>query len=148
IYEDVLPVTDHAAPGTRAAFANRRNVVDNQPDWVPIVWGPSYTTGASLAASSETLDASVEVKNAALSSRPDTWDAMDGGFDTDPTYPAHLRWHPGAAWWFGASASHGPYLQDHAKPTLPAGKSADDYDQTTYGVDVSYEHRRLQLWGE
>jgi hypothetical protein len=148
IYEDVLPVTDHAAPPTRAAFANRRNVVDNQPDWVPIVWGPSYTTGASLAASSETLDATIEVKNAALSSRPDTWDAIDGGFDTDPTYTAHVRLHPGAEWWLGVSASRGPYMQDHAKPTLPAGKSVDDYEQTTYGIDVSYEHRRLQLWSE
>ena len=146
-YEDVLPVTDHAAPPSRAAFSNRRNVVDNQPDWIPIVWGPSYTTGASLAASSDTIDASVEVKNAALSSRPATWDAIDGGFDTDPTYTGRLRWHPGAEWWLGASASTGPYLQEHAR-ALPPNRDVDEYTQTTYGVDTTFEHRRLQLWGE
>ena len=148
VYEDVLPITDKAAPPTRAAFANRRNVVDRQDDWVPIVWGPSYTTGASLAASTETLDATVEVKNAALSSRPDTWDAIDGGFETDPTYTGRLRWHPGVEWWLGVSASTGPFLQDRAKSTLPSNHGVDDYDQTTYGADVAYEHRRLQLWSE
>jgi len=148
IYEDVLPMTDRTAPLNEAAFASRRNTVDKQRDWVPIVWGPSYTSGASLSGSTDTVDATVEVKNAALSSRPETWDVFAGGYETDPSVTGRLRWHPTEAWWFGGSASRGPYLQDDAKPTLPVGKHIDDYDQTTFGVDASYEHRRLQLWAE
>ncbi len=148
VYSDVLPVTDHAAPPGRAAFANRRNVVDNQPDWVPIVWGAAYTSGAAVTASSDTLDASIEMKNAALSARPDTWDVIGRGFDTDPTFTGRVRWHPGAEWWFGASASDGPYLQHDAATTLPAGRDVDDYAQTTFGLDASYAHRRLQIWSE
>jgi hypothetical protein len=148
IYEDVLPMTDRTAPLNDAAFASRRNTVDKQRDWVPIVWGPSYTSGASLSGSTDTVDATVEVKNAALSSRPETWDVFAGGYETDPSVTGRLRWHPSEAWWFGGSASRGAYLQDDAKPTLPVGKHIDDYDQTTFGVDASYEHRRLQLWAE
>ncbi len=148
IYEDVLPMTDRTAPLSPPAFASRRNMVDKQRDWVPIVWGASYTSGASLSAGTDTLDMTIEVKNAALSSRPETWDIFGGGYETDPSVTGHVRWHPAEAWWFGGSASRGPYLQDDAKPTLPAGKQVDDYDQTTFGVDASYEHRRLQLWAE
>ena len=148
IYEDVLPMTDRTAPLNTPAFASRRNTIDKQRDWVPIVWGPSYTSGASLSAGTDTLDVTVEVKNAVLSSRPETWDVFAGGYETDTSTTGRVRWHPAEAWWFGASASRGPYLQDDAKPTLPAGKRIDDYDQTTFGIDASYEHRRLQIWSE
>ena len=66
IYEDVLPMTDRTAPASPPAFASRRNTVDKQRDWVPIVWGASYTSGASLSAGTDTLDMTVEVKNAAI----------------------------------------------------------------------------------
>src|SRR5512143_3264664 len=134
IYEDVLPMSDHSGPADAAAFAYRRDVVDRQHDWVPIVWGPSYTTGASVAASTDTLDVTLEAKNAAVSSRPQTWDMVSGGFETDPSVTGHLKWHPAEEWWFGSSFSRGPYLQDDAKPTLPPGKRIGDYDQTTSGI--------------
>lgn len=148
IYEDMLPITDQAAPADAAAFAARRDVPENKPAWVPMVWGPSYATGASLSAGTPAVTLTFEVKNSALSSRPETWDVVSGGFETDPTFTGRLGWRPGAAWNVGASASHGPYLQPSAGSTLPQGRKVDGAEQTTLGLDITYELHRLQLWGE
>jgi hypothetical protein len=59
-----------------------------------------------------------------------------------------VRWHPVEEWWLGSSASRGPYLQSSADSVLAPGAGIDDFDQTTWGVDAAYEHRRLQLWSE
>jgi hypothetical protein len=148
LYEDMLAITDLAAPADPAAFAARRNAIENKPAWVPLVWGPSYATGASITTGTPTLDLAVEVKNASLSSRPSVWDAIDTGFDTDPTVTARVAWHPAMEWILGASWSRGPYLQKGAAGTLPEGAHVDDFDQTTAAVDLTYERHRLQLWAE
>jgi hypothetical protein len=148
MYEDVMPVTDDKAPPNVLAFAGRRNRSDNKADWVSIVWGPSYATGVALLAGTATFDFALEVKNASLSSRPDTWDVIDDGFATAPTYTARLSWRPVLEWTFGISASQGPWMQDDAEPSLPQGDDVDDYEQTTYGIDVTYEHHDVQVWSE
>ena len=73
---------------------------------------------------------------------------ISGAAETDPSVTGHVKWHPSEEWWFGTSFGRGPYLQDDAKPTLPPGKHIDDYDQVTYGVDFTYEHRSIQIWSE
>ncbi len=148
IYADMLPITDQTVPANAPAFALRRNVVDKQFDWLPIVWGAGYTTGASLSAGTATFDSTVEVKNGSISSRPATWDIVSSGRNTDPNVTARVRWHPVEEWWLGSSVSRGPYLQSSAEPVLAQGESIDDFDQTTWGVDANYEHRRLQVWSE
>ena len=95
IYADVLPITDQTIPASAAAFALRRDVRDKQFDWLPIVWGAGYTTGASLSATAGTLDAVVEVKNASISSRPATWDIVSSGRNTDPNVTARAALAPG-----------------------------------------------------
>lgn len=148
VYEDMVTVTDQAAPADPADFIGRRDGPENKPGWVPMVWGPSYATGASLTTGTRDVELTVEVKGSALSSRPDTWDVVDDGFPTDPTFTGRFGWQPATAWTLGVSASHGPYLQEAARPTLPAGSSLDDFDQTTVGLDVTYELRGLQVWAE
>lgn len=148
LYEDMVTVTDQAAPAGAADFIGRRDAPANKPGWVPLVWGPSYATGASLTTGTRDVEITLEAKNSALSSRPDTWDAAVDGFATDPTFTGRLGWRPVAAWTVGASASHGPYLQEAAEATLPAGSGLNDFDQTTVGIDVTYELRSLQVWAE
>ena len=148
LYGNFTTVSDSTPPVSTAAFAARRNRKDNKEDWVPVVWGPSYTTGASITARSDTLELALEVKNAALSSRPDTWDAINDGFDSPPTVTGRLGWHGTPEWWLGSSFSHGPYLQDNAKATLPDGAQISDYEQTTVGVDGAYARHALQVWAE
>lgn len=145
-YSDMLPITDSmAAP--LAGFSGRRSMPENRQTWVPILWGPSYASGISIFGRTEHLDYALEVKNAAISSRPDAWDAVENGWDTT-TYTGRLGWRPAPEWNFGTSFSHGPYMLEESQPKLPAGRSYRDYDQTTFGVDAGYSHGHWQLWAE
>jgi hypothetical protein len=146
-YENVLTITDQSAPGSSAAMLARRNVPDIKTAWVPVVWGPSYATGASVFGRVEEFDYAFEVKNASVSSRPSSWNAFDGGFGA-PTVSGRIGFRPDAAWNFGASFSHGAYLLDDANLTLPTGTSREDFPQTTFAVDASWAWRRWQLWAE
>jgi hypothetical protein len=148
LYEDVLPITDAAAPPNRAAFARRRDLADRHATWLPVLWGPSYASGAALDITTRRFDATLEVKNASLGSRPDVWDLFADGFDREPTVTAHLRVQPAPEWTLGASASDGPYLQERADATLPPRDDVDAYEQTTYGVDVAFARRGLAVWAE
>lgn len=145
-YSDMLPIVDNAARPL-AGLAGRRNMPENRRTWVPIIWGPSYATGASIFGRTEHLDYALEVKNAALSSRPGAWDGVQNGWDST-TYTGRFGWRPAAEWTFGTSFSHGPYLLEESQPTLRAGRSYRDYDQTTFGVDAGYAHGPWQIWSE
>jgi len=145
-YSDMLPIVDNAARPL-AGLAGRRNMPENRRTWVPILWGPSYATGASIFGRTEHLDYALEVKNAAISSRPGAWDAVQNGWDST-TYTGRFGWRPAAEWTFGSSFSHGPYLLEESQPTMPAGRSYRDYDQTTFGVDAGYAHGPWQIWSE
>lgn len=147
LYEDMVTIRDQIAPPDVDEFAGLRDAAENRETWVPVIWGPSYATGALISGDAGALDVTLEIKNAALSARPDTWDAWDRGFDA-PTVSGRLGWRPSPAWTLGVSGSHGAYLQKDARGSLPAGSSYDDFSQTTYGIDVSYERHLVQVWGE
>lgn len=147
-YEDLVPITHSAAPGSLAAFAARRDMAANKAGWVPIIWGPSYATGAAVLGRINAFDYALEVKNVALSSPPDTWDGIDNGFPTQPTATVRLGLQPAPEWTLGSSFSRGPYMQESAQVTLPTGTSVDDFYQTTWGLDAGYAHRSWQVWSE
>jgi hypothetical protein len=145
-YENVTTVGDDAAPPSRAAFVARRDLPDRKGLWVPVVWGPSYTSGLSAFGRLARLSYAVELKNAALSSRPPVWDDYERRFD-DPTVSARLGYEPATAWSLGLSASYGAYLRPRAADTLPAG-GIEDYPQTTVATDLAYSGRRWRAWSE
>lgn len=145
-YENVLIMTDTAAPPAAAGFLARRGRTDTKRSWLPVIWGPSYATGASLFGRVERFDYAFEVKNASLSSRPASWRADEVGFNA-PTYTGRLGFRPDAAWNFGISGSTGAYMAADSA-ALPAGTERDDFQQSTLGFDASYAHGHLQLWSE
>ena len=147
-YEDVLPMTDGFAPGGLAGFAARRDMPDNKSGWVPIIWGPSYATGTSIFGRAGMLEYAFEVKNAALSSNPQSWDGVQDGFHTNPTLTGRVGLRPAPEWTFGTSFSHGPYMRASGSGSLPAGTSVNDYTQTTWGLDAGYTHHKWQVWSE
>ena len=143
-YENVLTISDKAAPPSRTGFLGRRNMFDQKTKWVPIIWGPSYASGAAVFGTVEKFDYAVEVKNASLSSRPGVWDPFDQQWQ-HPTYTGRIGMRPNAAWNIGANASHGPYLlPSAARPGLSIG----EFNQTTFGPDVSFSWRHWQFWAE
>jgi hypothetical protein len=146
-YENVTTISDGAAPATPEAFLARRDIPDRKRDWVPVVWGPSYTTGGAVFGRVGVLDYAAEAKNAALSARPEEWDGLRRGFDA-PTASGRLGWRPGAPWVLGVSASSGPYLREKAARTLARGQDVGDFRETLIGADASWAWRHLQLWGE
>ena len=147
-YENMIPITDRAAPSDLATFAARRDTAANKAAWVPIIWGPSYATGAAVLGRINAFDYAFEVKNVSLSSPPETWDAIENGFQTRPTATVRLGLQPVPEWALGSSFSRGPYLQESAQATLPGGTSVDDFYQTTWGVDAGYAHGSWQIWSE
>ena len=146
-YENVTTITDQTAPGTPGAFLGRRAVPDAKATWLPVIWGPAYTSGAGVFGQLAKFDYAAEFKNASISSRPTAWDARDNGWE-HPTVSARLAHTPNAAWNYGVSASHGAYLLPAAEATLPAGYGRGSYRQTTFGTDLSWSHHGWQVWGE
>ncbi|HEX6131592.1 MAG TPA: hypothetical protein VF044_07650, partial [Actinomycetota bacterium] len=90
------------------------------------------------------VDWAVELKNAAPSSRPETWDATDRGWK-EPSVGGRLGLHPAPWWRLGVSGAGGPYLRRAAGL---GSRERDDHQQLLVGADASMSHRRLELWAE
>jgi hypothetical protein len=114
---------------------------------VPVIWGPSYASGVSVAGRIGKLDYAAEIKNASLSSRPDYWDLTARNF-ADPTFTGRLGFRPNAMWNLGFSVSSGAYLLPEAKITLPVGREVGDYQEQVLAQDLSFEWHHLQVWAE
>lgn len=138
----ILLQWSHVRPGLPAAVTAREKTLR-----IPIIWGPSYSVGAAWSGRIERVEYALEVKQAALSSRPEAWHRRRGAWDY-PTLGGRIGFRSGPAWNAGVSASHGMYLRPFAAATLPAGRTLGDYRQTVVAADVSYAHRHVQWWAE
>lgn len=114
---------------------------------LPIIWGPSYASGAALFGQVGTIDYSFEVKNTSLSGRPSTWAPTETQWQ-HPTFSGRLGFVPDETWSFGFSASAGSYLQPDAAPTLAPGSGFNQYLEVVLGQDVGYAWHHLQVWAE
>ena len=155
VYENVTGVWDSvAADSTRTLLRwahvkpNEQSTVESDKDRRnPVVWGPSYTSGAAVFGSYQLIEYAVEIKNASLSSRPDNWDPSTSAWD-HPTFNAHLGYNPSEKWKFGVSASSGTYLVPRAKATIPQAYGFNDYRQRVLAQDITYAWHHLQVWAE
>jgi len=114
---------------------------------LPVIWGPSYAAGAAVSGQLGQFNYALEVKNAALSSRPGTWSPTDTQWQ-HPTFSGRLGLVPDPMWSFGLSASAGPYLQGFAWPTVEPGRSLDQYLEIVLGQDVAFAWHHVQVWAE
>lgn len=146
-YENVVIITDHVAPGGPAAFLARRDKPDQKASWLPVIWGPAYTSGGSVFGLIDKFEYAFEVKNVAISSRPYAWDGEMHGWDY-PVLSGRLGYRPNAAWDLGASFSHGAYLLPPEEHLFRDGPTKGHFKQTTIGSDVSYSWRHWQFWAE
>ena len=143
-YENVTAIDDKMAPSygylsvSRLAYKYQYN---------PVIWGPSYATGVSVAGRLGEFDYAAEVKNASLSSRPESWPITRMDFD-HPTFSGRLGFRPNEMWTFGFSASDGAYFRPEAMSTLPYGHDIGDYHERLLGQDIGFAWHHLQLWAE
>ena len=114
---------------------------------IPVIWGPSYASGASAFGRLGAFDYALEVKNTSLSGRPQTWQPTVTQWE-QPTFSGRIGYIPDERWNFGVSASSGPYLREEAAMTLPPGRSLGDYTETVLGQDASFAWHHIQLWAE
>jgi len=157
-YDGLFGIWDIRAPDSvetlffwgHVPFDGVRKFGDGYPDKrfrLPIIWGPNYASGLSLLGDLGKLQYAIEVKNAALSSRPSSWDLTSNTF-AYPTFSGRIGFRPNVSWDFGISGSVGSYLQPEAAPTLPSGQSIGDYHQIVIGQDVAFAWHHFQLWAE
>ncbi len=141
-YENVSLVSDRELPFTGQSF--RRVPAFDKYEFLPVVWGPAYTIGASVAGQVGIFEYAAAVKNAAVSSRPEAWEEFDFHY---PTYELRLGARPNQAWNFGLSGAAGPYLLPDAHP-MPAQSDRGDFYQYVLSQDVSYARGHFQIWAE
>jgi hypothetical protein len=146
VYENVTSIRDKAAPASPFDFIYGLYFYQRYA-FNPVIWGPSYAGGVSVSGKLGQFDYAVEMKNASLSSRPESWSVTETGFEY-PTFSARAGFRPNEAWNFGFSASEGPYFREEAEPTLPPGRDIGDYREYVLGQDVSFAWHYLQLWAE
>lgn len=138
----LLLLWSHVRPGQRQAVTDVEKTLR-----VPIVWGPAYSSGVSVAGEVGLFNYAAEVKLGSLSSRPEAWQhAWEQRHH--PTAAVRFGYRPSPTWNFGVSASSGAYLREFAEETLPAGTSRGDYRQTVFAADAMFAWRHWQLWSE
>ena len=158
-YENLTGIWDSAAAdslGTLRGWAglypagytpSRADELEAKRLRLPVIWGPSYTTGIAVFGQLGKFDYAAEFKNSSLSSRPETWDGTVVQWQ-HPTVSGRLGYRPDTMWNFGASASVGSYLDREAAPTTAPGRSLGDYREIVLGQDVSFAWHHWQLWAE
>jgi hypothetical protein len=155
-YDNLTGVWDVATPrttgilmlwGNSGTNPAPNNAFPNKQRSLPIIWGPSYASGAAVSGQLGAFDYAAEVKNRSLSSRPDTWDVGEMAW-TYPTVSGRLGYRPDESWNFGVSASTGSYLQAIAAPTVAPGTGLGDYREVVFGQDASYAWHHWQVWAE
>lgn len=145
VYENVTAATDMYAPYYYLYLDI--GAPYEKYEYLPVIWGPSYATGVSVAGKLGRFDYALEIKNASLSSRPESWPITRMDFD-HPTFNGRVAYRPNEMWTFGFSASDGPYLRPEAMPTLPYGTGIGDYHQRLLGQDISFAWHHWQIWAE
>ena len=154
-YENVTPIYDRETPATTEDFLDSRYEGAENYERSPIIWGPSLTSGVAIFGQIGRFNVAAEMKNAALSSRPEVWDATQQTWQ-HPTWSGRFGWQPNPTWNLGFSASAGPYLRPDAvlsdeyslEPALPPGKSIGDYREIVLGQDISFAWHHWELWAE
>ena len=143
-YENITAIEDKSAP--YYGYLSVGTPADKY-EYNPVIWGPSYATGVSVAGRIGKFDYAAEIKNASLSSRPESWPITQMDFD-NPTVSGRLGFRPNEMWTFGFSASDGAYFRPEAMRTLPFGRDIGDYRERVLGQDISFAWHHWQLWAE
>lgn len=144
VYENVTAIKDAIGPLTTQF---EHELLTEKYEFNPVIWGPNYASGVSVSGKLGPFDYAAEMKNSALSSRPESWDATQIGFNY-PSFNGRAGFRPNEAWNIGVSASDGAYFRPEAGRTLPRGRDIGDYREFVIGQDVSFAFRHLQVWAE
>ncbi|MCE9520206.1 MAG: hypothetical protein K8R87_11730 [Verrucomicrobia bacterium] len=145
VYENLTAIYDMEVYASSKDLLT--GVTAEKYEFLPVIWGADYATGASVSGRLGQFEYAAEIKNTPPSARPESWDGTSIGFQ-HPTVSARVAWRPDPRWNLGVSASEGSYFRSEAAPMLPAGRNIGDYHQTLLGQDISFAWHHWQLWAE
>ncbi len=145
LYEGVTSVSDFAAAPNAAEFAARRNTPDSKLTWLPIVWAPLYSMGATAFGNWEGWGYAINFMNSAPSSRGLAWNNIDF---THPSWILRLERKFGPDLTIGINYNNGPYFRVDRESVLPPGTTLSNFRQTFYSLDIAWAYRKFQVWGE
>src|SRR6266480_2992505 len=103
VYENVTAIQDKYAAFSPLEFLYGP-YYEGKYAFNPVIWGPSYASGISVSGQLGKFDYAVEMKNASLSSRPESWYVTENGFE-NPTFSGRAGFRPNQAWNFGPSST-------------------------------------------
>jgi hypothetical protein len=156
VYENLTGIWDSVAAHSSGVLLGWAHALPNGPNTdtyadkhlrTPIIWGPAYASGLAILGETGAFNFAAEVKNAGLSSRPESW-TFDDATWRHPAVSARLGYRPNMMWNLGFSGSTGPYLRPSAAPTLIPGYGLGDYRETVFGQDASFAWHYWQVWLE
>src|SRR5438876_77173 len=136
VYENITAIQDKYAPYSPLHFIYAPYYYGKYA-FNPVIWGPSYASGISISGRLGRFDYAAEIKNASLSSRPESWNFTENGLD-QPSFDGRVGFRPNQMWNFGLSAADGVYFRPEAERTLPRGRDLDDYRELLLGQDASF----------
>jgi hypothetical protein len=111
---------------------------------MPMIYDPCWDVGVQALGSAGRLEYVLAVSQGTLSAP-----RFKGGDNNHgKQLSGRLAFVPRPGIVLGASYARGPYLDSTLKPSLPAGNTADDYNQEIYGFDAEYGVRHLALHAE
>src|SRR5436190_18623592 len=96
VYENVTAIQDKYAPYSPLYFIDAPYSYGKYA-FNPVIWGPSYASGISISGRLGRFDYAVEMKNASLSSGPESWYISENGFE-NPTFSSRVGFRPNEAW--------------------------------------------------
>src|SRR5213596_3308342 len=92
VYENITAISDKAAPASPRDFV-RSFEADAKYEFNPVIWGPSYASGISVSGRLGRFDYAAEMRNASLSSRPESWNVTETDFD-HPSFNGRVGFRP------------------------------------------------------
>lgn len=146
VYENITPISDKAAPRSAQSFLHGFPPGEKY-EFNPVIWGPSYSSGVAISGQVGQFDYAAEIKNASLSSRPESWSLTEVGFG-QPSFDGRVDFRPNQVWTLGLSAGDGAYYRPEAEETLPRGSDRSDDRELLLGEDITFAWRHLQIWAE
>jgi hypothetical protein len=156
VYENLTGIWDNSAARSSETLlgwsyvrppAVRGAPATDKHQRLPVIWGPSYTTGFAVSGEQGKFSYAVEMKNASLGSRPKLW-AIEDFHWRHPTWSGRVGFRPNQMWNLGLSASTGSFLQIDARSTVLPGHGLGDYRQIVFVQDLGFAWHHLQIWAE
>ncbi len=145
-YDFMTPVWDSVAPADVDGQIGYREIEDEKNDWVPMLWGPVYHTGAMVFGTVGDFDLRVAATNAAPCERPEEW-TWQKDDEEALAWSVRAGWRAFPGFVAGVNWARGAFMRREAADAL-GDSDRRDFRQSLVGIDLEYRIGHLEMWAE